>query len=29
MTETEVEIGMRQKAEEFRASGSEIYLPAG
>ncbi len=29
MTETEVEIGMRQKAEEFRASGGEIYLPAG
>jgi phosphomethylpyrimidine synthase len=29
MTETEVEIGMREKAEEFRASGGEIYLPAG
>jgi phosphomethylpyrimidine synthase len=29
MSETEVEIGMRQKAEEFRASGGEIYLPAG
>jgi len=28
MTETEVEIGMRDKAEEFRASGGEIYLPA-
>jgi phosphomethylpyrimidine synthase len=29
MSEAEVEIGMRQKAEEFRASGGEIYLPAG
>jgi phosphomethylpyrimidine synthase len=29
MTETEVAIGMREKAEEFRASGGEIYLPAG
>jgi phosphomethylpyrimidine synthase len=24
----EVEIGMRQKAEEFRAAGGELYLPA-
>jgi phosphomethylpyrimidine synthase len=29
MTEVEVELGMRQKAEEFRASGGDIYLPAG
>jgi phosphomethylpyrimidine synthase len=29
MTETEVEIGMREKAEEFRASGGDIYLSAG
>ncbi len=24
-----IEIGMRQKADEFRASGGEVYLPAG
>jgi phosphomethylpyrimidine synthase len=28
MTATEVEIGLRQKAEEFRAAGGEVYLPA-
>ncbi len=27
--ELEIEIGMRNKADEFRASGGEVYLPAG
>ena len=24
-----IELGLRQKADEFRASGGEVYLPAG
>jgi len=27
--ELQIEIGMREKADEFRASGGEVYLPAG
>jgi phosphomethylpyrimidine synthase len=27
--EVAIELGMRQKADEFRASGGEVYLPAG